>query len=90
MTNRELVAAISAKTALSEPEAREVLNAVLDSIKDAVWDGDKVTLTNFGTFYLAERKARAYKNPKPHMPPIKPATKYPKFIAAPSFEELVR
>ncbi len=90
MTNRELVAAISAKTALTEPEAREVLNAVLDSIKDAVWDGDKVTLTNFGSFYLAERKARAYRNPKPHMPPIKPASKYPKFIPAPSFEELVR
>jgi len=90
MTNRELIAAISAKTALTEAEAREVLNTVLDSIKDAVWDGDKVTLTNFGTFYLAERKARAYKNPKPHMPPVKPASKYPKFKASPRFEELVR
>lgn len=90
MTSRELVAAISAKTALTEPEAREVLNTVLETIKDAVWDGDKVTLTNFGTFYLAERKAHTYKNPKPHMPPVRPASKYPKFVPAPSFEELVR
>lgn len=90
MTNREMVAAISARTALSEAEAREVLNTVLETIKDAVWDGDKVTLTNFGTFYLAERKARAYANPKPHMPTVKPARKYPKFLPAPNFEELVR
>ncbi len=90
MTNRELIAAVSAKTPLSEQEAREVVNTVIETIKDAVWDGDKVTLTNFGSFFLAERKARAYKNPKPHMPPIKPASKYPKFTPAPSFEELVR
>ncbi len=90
MTNRELVAAISAKTALSEPAAREVLNTVIETIKDAVWDGDKVTLTNFGTFYLAERKARAYARPKPGMPKVKPAYKYPKFVPAPNFEELVR
>ncbi|NUO19877.1 HU family DNA-binding protein [bacterium] len=90
MTNREMLAAISARTALSEAEAREVLSVILDTIKDAVWDGDKVMLTNFGTFYLAERKARTYKNPKPHMPAVRPARKYPKFVPAPNFEELVR
>lgn len=90
MTNRELIAAVCAKTALSEPEAREVVSTILETIKDAVWDGGRVTLTNFGTFSLAERKARAYANPKPHMPAIRPARKYPKFVPAPSFDELVR
>lgn len=90
MTNRELVAAISAKTALSEQAAREVLTTVLETIKDAVWDGDKVTLTNFGSFFLAERKARKLPKPRPGMPSFRPAQKYPKFVPASNFEEMVR
>lgn len=90
MTNKELIAAVSAKTALSEQASREVLNTILETIQDAVWDGDKVTLTNFGYFYLAERKARPFAKPKAHMPLIKPARKYPKFVPSPNFEELVR
>jgi len=78
MTNREMIAAIAAKTALSQQTSREVLQTVIDTIQDAVWDGDRVTLTDFGSFYLAERKGRAA------------ATKYPKFVPAKKFQDLVR
>ena len=90
MTNREVVAALCAKTALPEQTVRQVLNTVIDTIKDAVWDGDRVSLTNFGSFYLAERKERTYANPKPGKPKVRPAHKFPKFVPAPSFEEMVR
>jgi len=84
MTQRELIAAICARTALSEQTAREVLQVVVATIEDAVWDGDRVTLTNFGSFYLAERKVRTQSGGE------KTAKKYPKFVPAQHFEELVR
>lgn len=84
MTQRELVAAICARTALPEQTAREVLQVVIATIEDAVWDGDRVTLTNFGSFYLAERKVRTQSDGQ------KTAKKYPKFVPASHFEELVR
>lgn len=90
MTNRELVAAIAAKTALSKQTSSEVLQAVIETIQDAVWDGDKVTLSDFGSFYLAERVARKGRNPHTGAELEIPAAKYPKFVPAESFKRLVR
>ncbi|MBK6911947.1 MAG: HU family DNA-binding protein [bacterium] len=88
MTQRELIAAVCARTALPDQTVREMLQVVVATIQDAVWDGDKVTINNFGSFYLAERKARAVATPETPAPPA--TRKYPKFAPAPYFEELVR
>ena len=48
---------------LGEPryQAEAVLNAVLDSIKSSLADGDKVVLTGFGSFYVRKIAARKFK-----------------------------
>ena len=90
MTNRELIAAISAKTALSQQTSREVLQTIIETIQDAVWDGDRVTVTDFGTFYLAESKPRTVRDSVTGETRKLPARKLPKFIPSKAFEELVR
>ena len=48
---------------LGEPryQAETVLNAVLDSIKSSLADGDKVVLTGFGSFSVRKIAARKIK-----------------------------
>ncbi|MBK6765466.1 MAG: HU family DNA-binding protein [bacterium] len=89
MTNRELIAAIAAKTALSQQTSKEVLQTVIETIQDAVWDGDRVTISDFGSFYLAERKARAASKDLASTPQAA-AIKFPKFAPAKKFQDLVR
>ena len=47
---REMSARVAALMGCSEYRGELALNAVLQSITDAIRDGDKVVLTGFGTF----------------------------------------
>ena len=64
MNKTELVAAVAAKAELSKKDAEAAVNAVFDSVKDALAEGDKVSLIGFGTFSVVERKARTGINPQ--------------------------
>lgn len=58
MNKTELVAAVAAKAELSKKDAEAAVNAVFDSVKDALAEGDKVSLIGFGTFSVKTRAAR--------------------------------
>ena len=58
MNKTELAAAVAAKAELSKKDAEAAVSAVLDSIKDALAEGDKVSLVGFGTFSVKTRAAR--------------------------------
>lgn len=64
MTKTELVAIIADKVELTKKDAEAALNAFMDSVKEALAKGDKVTLVGFGTFEVRERAAREGKNPR--------------------------
>ena len=55
---REMSAKVAALMSCSEYRGELALNAVLQSITDAIRDGDKVVLTGFGTFETREINAR--------------------------------
>lgn len=63
MNKGDLVNKVGEKAGLSKAQATDALNAVLDSIGDALKDNDKVTLVGFGTFSLNHRPAREGRNP---------------------------
>jgi len=90
MTGQELAIALSAKTGLTRRSAAEVLQAVTETIMDAVRDGDKVTIAGFGTFLLAQRAPRKGRNPRTGAEMAIPAHKYPRFVASKRFNELAR
>jgi nucleoid DNA-binding protein len=64
MNKTELVKKIAEKAQVSQVEAKAVLEATLESIKEALQAGDAVQLIGFGTFSVAERAARTGKNPR--------------------------
>ena len=64
MTKAELVAAIGKEAKVSKAAAEKALNAFTGSVVKALKKGDKLTLTGFGTFSVAKRKARMGRNPQ--------------------------
>ena len=60
----ELIDAIAAAADLPKASAGRALDAVVDSITDALTKGDQVSLVGFGTFSVAKRAARQGRNPQ--------------------------
>ena len=91
MNKLELAAAVAEKQNISKKEAGEVLNAVLDTITDALKAGDKVQLVGFGSFEVRTRAAREGRNPQKPGQTIKiPATKVPVFKAGRLLKDSVK
>lgn len=64
MNKGDLISKIAENANMTKAQATEALNTVLDSIGDALKEGDKVTLIGFGTFSVSEREARTGRNPQ--------------------------
>ncbi len=64
MHKSDLVKAVATNSGMTGPTAEKAVNAVFDTIKDSLKNGDKVTLTGFGTFEVANQAAREGRNPK--------------------------
>ncbi|WP_225931772.1 HU family DNA-binding protein [Leptolyngbya sp. 7M] len=64
MNKGELVDKVAEKANVTKKQADAVLTAAIDSIMEAVSQGDKVTLVGFGSFEPRERKEREGRNPK--------------------------
>ena len=63
MNKTELIAAVAEKAGISKKDADSAVNAVMDTIVEAVAKQDKVQLVGFGTFEVRERAARQGRNP---------------------------
>ena len=89
MNKSELIDAIAAKADLSKVASGKALEAVLESIVQAVAKGDGVSLVGFGSFKSAARAAREGINPKTGEKIKIPATTVPKFSAGANFKATV-
>ncbi len=90
MNKTELVAAVAAKAELSKKDAEAAVNAVFDSVKDALADGDKVSLIGFGTFSVKTRAARTGLNPRTKETIEIPESKVPAFKAGSALKDAVK
>ncbi len=64
MNKTELINEIAAKAGLNKTDARKALESTLESIEQALANGDKVQLIGFGTFSVVEKEARTGINPR--------------------------
>ena len=64
MNKTELINAVAEASELSKKDATKAVDAVFDSILNALKDGDKVQLIGFGNFEVRERAARKGRNPQ--------------------------
>ncbi len=60
----DLIAAVADATDISRAKAGEVVDAVFNTITDAMKKKDEVRLVGFGTFATATRKATTGRNPR--------------------------
>jgi DNA-binding protein HU-beta len=63
MTKQDLVTAIANEAQIKRSEAEKAINAVISNVTKALKKDGKLTLTGFGTFMVAKRKARTGRNP---------------------------
>ncbi len=89
MNKAELVAAIAKKSGLSKASAKKALDAFLDTVSEALAKGDRVSLVGFGTWKVAERKARKGRNPRTKEVINIPAKKVVKFSAGSNLAKVV-
>jgi len=64
MNKNDLVKAMAAKAGMTNVDAKKALEAFVNVTEETLKKGDKISLVGFGTFGIAERKARTGINPK--------------------------
>ena len=68
MNKGGLVTEVSRKTGLSKAEVGRVIDAAIDTVRETVVEGDRVTLADFGTFERKHRNRRIARNPAAQCP----------------------
>jgi integration host factor subunit beta len=65
MIKSELVSKLTEQNPhLYQRDIEQIVNAILDTISDALAQGGRVELRGFGTFTVKKREARAGRNPR--------------------------
>lgn len=89
MNKQELITSMAEKTSLNKTNSEKALNAFIESVQEALANGEKVQLIGFGTFETKERAARVGLNPRTKEKIDIPAKKVPSFKAGKEFKEKI-
>lgn len=96
MTKTEIIKKLAEVTGLPQKDVRAVLEALTEAkpgkglISTSLKQGNKVTISGFGTFYLRSRNARQARNPKTGSNVKVPKRHYPAFKPSKSFKEALK
>jgi DNA-binding protein HU-beta len=90
MTKSDLVARIAEDAGISKKAAVTALDSVILAIQEALRAGDKIRLTDLGSFSVVERQERQGVNPRTGQPIKIPATRAPKFSAAKALKDAIK
>ncbi len=89
MSKADLINAVAEKTGFSKKDSGKAVDAVFESITDALSGGEKVQLVGFGTFEVKNRAARKGRNPRTKEEITIPASKLPSFKAGKALKDSV-
>ena len=89
MNKTQLIDVVATKTGLKKKDAEAAVNAVNESITEALKAGDKVQIIGFGTYEVKERAAREGRNPKTGEAITIAASKAPTFAAGKALKDAV-
>jgi DNA-binding protein HU-beta len=64
MKKGDLITSVGEQAELTKAQASDAVNAMLNTIALGLKEGDKITITGFGTFSVTKRPARMARNPK--------------------------
>jgi DNA-binding protein HU-beta len=90
ISKSEFVDRVASNSGLSKKDAEGAVNAVLQTIEDALKSGEEVTFTGFGKFHVASRGAREGRNPRTGETMQIAASKVPRFTAGSALKKAVK
>lgn len=64
MTKSELIEKVSLRTDLPKKRAESLVNAIFDSMADALLQDERIEVRGFGSFSIREYDARLGRNPR--------------------------
>ena len=79
MTKAELVSEIADRAGLNKAQAKEALDAFIDSVSTSLKAGEEVRLVGFGSFVPVKRAAGVARNPRTGAVVKRPASQTCKF-----------
>lgn len=90
MTKKEIVKAIADEIGLTQLKTKEIVQKTFDAIIEALAEGGRIELRNFGVFEVKERAARKARNPRTGQRVHVPAKLVVTFKPGKEMEERVR
>ncbi|GAB6933050.1 MAG TPA: HU family DNA-binding protein [Calditerricola sp.] len=90
MNKTELVAKVAERANLTKKDAARAVDAVFDSIMEALKAGDKVQIVGFGNFEVRDRKPRKGRNPQTGEEIEIPGGKVPAFKPGKGLKEAIQ
>ena len=89
MNKSELIEKVAAAADLPKAAAGRALDAVLETVTEALKEGDSVVVVGFGTFAVKDRAARTGRNPQTGKAIEIPAAKVPGFKPGKALKDAV-
>ena len=90
MNKGELINSVSNLSELNKKETTKAVDAVFQTIQDALKNGEKVEVIGFGSFNVNERSARKGRNPQTGEEIEIKASKVPHFKPGKTLKEAVK
>lgn len=89
MNKKSLIASVAELSGLSKKESTNALEAITQSIQNALKKGNDVRISGFGTFLVIQRPEREGHNPRTGKTMKFTAKKSPKFRAGKTLKESI-
>jgi nucleoid DNA-binding protein len=90
MNKKEIAESIYKKLEIKRFEAYSFIDLFVEAIVDCLESGEKVVISNFGTFKVVDRKKKKVISPKNNQSMVIPERKVVKFLPAKNLKETVR
>lgn len=89
MNKNDLIAKVAEKVGSTKKDATVFVDALFESITEALANGESIKIHNFGNFEVRERAARKGRNPQTGEEIDIPAKKTPVFKAGKNLKDVV-
>jgi len=90
MTKAELIAKVAGESQIKKVDAEKAINSLIRIVTATLKGKGRLALAGFGTFVVAQRKAREGRNPQTGKPIKIPATKVVKFKPGKQLKDSVK
>jgi len=89
MTKSEIISSVAQKASLAKTDAQAAIEALLETIEEALMQDKSINFTGFGGFSSGIRPARSVRNPRTGEPIELDETKVVKFKVGKNLKEKV-